>query len=69
MHTFKRIYHLLKTFLSDFSGKEFLIFLFFLALSGVFWLMMTLNETYEVEFKVPLALTGAFRHGEGVAKG
>lgn len=58
MHTFQRIYHLLKTFLSDFSGKEFLIFLFFLALSGAFWLMMTLNETYEVEFKVPLVLTG-----------
>ena len=44
--------------MSDFSGKEFLIFLFFLALSGVFWLMMTLNETYEVEFKVPLVVSG-----------
>lgn len=58
MHTLKHIYNILKSFLSDFSGKEFLIFLFFLALSGVFWLMMTLNETYEVEFKVPLVVSG-----------
>ncbi len=58
MHTLKHIYNIIKSFLSDFSGKEFLIFLFFLALSGVFWLMMTLNETYEVEFKVPLVVSG-----------
>lgn len=58
MRTLKRIYHLIKGFLSGFSGKEFLVFLFFLALSGVFWLMMTLNETYEVEFKVPLIVSG-----------
>ncbi len=30
------------------------IFLFFLALSGVFWLMMTLNETYEKEMRIPV---------------
>ena len=34
MHTLRRIYNIIKGFLSDFSGKEFLIFLFFLALSG-----------------------------------
>jgi hypothetical protein len=37
-------------------NKEFLIFLFFLALSGGFWLMMTLNETYEKELYVPIHL-------------
>ena len=58
MHTLQRIYNIIKGFLSDFSGKEFLVFLFFLALSGIFWLMMTLNETYEVEYKVPLAIAG-----------
>ena len=58
MHTLRRIYNIIKGFLSDFSGKEFLIFLFFLALSGIFWLMMTLNETYEVEYKVPLTIAG-----------
>ena len=37
-------------------NKEFLIFLFFLFLSSVFWLMMTLNETYEQEINVPVRL-------------
>lgn len=58
MHTLQRIYNIIKGFLSDFSGKEFLVFLFFLALSGIIWLMMTLNETYEVEYKVPLTVAG-----------
>ncbi len=58
MHTLQRIYKIIKGFLSDFSGKEFLVFLFFLALSGIFWLMTTLNETYEVEYKVPLVVAG-----------
>ncbi len=35
-------------------NKQFLVFLFFLLLSGIFWLMMTLNETYERELKVPV---------------
>lgn len=43
-------------------NKELLIFLFFLALSGIFWLMMTLNETMEREFKIPVRLTGVPRN-------
>ena len=39
-------------------NKEFLIFLFFLLLSGAFWLVMTLNETYEREIKIPIHLEG-----------
>lgn len=39
-------------------NKEFLIFLFFLLLSGAFWLVMTLNETYEREIKIPVHLEG-----------
>ncbi len=58
MHRLRQLYDLLKDFLSAFSGKEFLIFLFCLAISGVFWLMMTLNEAYEVEFPVPMRLAG-----------
>ena len=38
------------------GNKEFLIFLFFLALSGAFWLSLTLNDTYEQEFAVPVAV-------------
>ena len=46
-----------KNFLFGFVNKEFLIFLFFLALSGTFWLLMTLNESYEKELKIPVYLT------------
>ncbi len=58
MHKLSQLYHILKNFLSEFSGKEFLIFLFCLAISGIFWLMMTLNETYEVEFPMGMRLVG-----------
>ena len=37
-------------------NREFLIFLFFLLLSGTFWLLMTLNETYERDIDVPIQL-------------
>lgn len=42
--------------LSKIWNKQFLIFLFFLALSSVFWIFQTLNETYEEDFQVPLEL-------------
>ena len=32
--------------------------MFFLALSGAFWLSLTLNETYEREFAVPVSVIG-----------
>lgn len=58
MKALEHIYHFIKKLLSEFSGKEFFVFLSFLFLSGIFWLMMTLNETYEVEFAVPLRMAG-----------
>lgn len=39
-------------FLFSRANREFLIFLFFFAVAGVFWLLMTLNETYEREVRV-----------------
>lgn len=42
--------------LSKIWNKQFLIFLFFLALSSVFWIFQTLNETYEEDFQIPLEL-------------
>jgi len=48
---------IIRSFLFSRTNKEFLIFLFFLALSGVFWLLMTLNETYEREVTVPVSIT------------
>ncbi len=49
---------LIRNFLFSTVNKEFLIFLFFLALSGCFWLLMSLNETYEKEYCIPVSLTG-----------
>lgn len=46
-----------KSFLFGFVNKEFLIFLFFLALSCVFWLLMTLNESYEKELRIPIRVS------------
>lgn len=38
------------------ANKQFLIFLFFLAMSGGFWLVMTLNETYEADAVIPVRI-------------
>ncbi|MBQ9356403.1 MAG: YbbR-like domain-containing protein [Prevotella sp.] len=38
-------------------GKEVLVFLFFLALAGIFWLLTTLNESFEQEIRVPVRFT------------
>ncbi len=39
-------------------NKEFLIFLFFLALSSVFWIMMAMNDSYEIELRYPIHMVG-----------
>lgn len=62
MHSIKNILHAVRNFLFSGLNKEFLIFLFFLALSGSFWLMMSLNETLEREFDIPVRLTGVPRN-------
>jgi YbbR domain-containing protein len=46
--------HTIRDFLFSKTNREFLIFLLFLLLSGIFWLMMTFNETYEKEIKFPV---------------
>lgn len=48
----------IRNFLFSTVNKEFLIFLSFLALSACFWLLMSLNETYEKEYYIPVVLTG-----------
>ena len=45
-----------RDFLLRLFNKEFLIFLFFLLLSGVFWLIMTLNESMERDISVPVEI-------------
>lgn len=54
--TRKRIIIKIKDFLLGRKNREFLIFLFFFALSAVFWLLQTLNETFETEVVVSLKL-------------
>ena len=46
-----------KDFLLGKKNKEFLIFLFFFFVSAAFWLLQSLNETFDVELKVPLRLS------------
>ena len=45
----KSIYSIVRNSFFNIVNKEFLIFLFFLALSGAFWLLLALNDTYEKE--------------------
>lgn len=45
-----------RDFLFSSINREFLIFLFFFALSGAFWLLMAMNETYEREIVIPVRL-------------
>lgn len=53
-----KTWQLIKDFFFSKANKEVLIFVFFLALSGIFWLFITLNETYEKEFAIPISVTG-----------
>ena len=62
MRNLWNIAKVVRNFLFSTLNKEFLIFLFFLALSGTFWLMMTLNETLEREFDIPIKLVGVPRN-------
>ncbi|MBQ8712404.1 MAG: YbbR-like domain-containing protein [Prevotella sp.] len=57
MSQMSRVLITVRNFLFSNRNREFLIFLFFLALSGIFWLLMTLNETYEKEIVVPIRIT------------
>lgn len=51
-----KIGRFIRVFLFSRSSKEILLFLFFLVLSGAFWLSLTLNDTYEQEFAIPVAI-------------
>ncbi|MCR4958579.1 MAG: YbbR-like domain-containing protein [Prevotella sp.] len=51
------IFKSIRRFLFGWANREFLIFLFFLLVAGVFWMLTTLNESYEQELKVPVRIT------------
>ncbi len=52
----KRLTEAFKTSLLSKRSREVLVFLVFLVISAGFWLMLTLNDTYEVEIAYPLEL-------------
>ena len=54
----KRIFISIRNFLFSNVNKQFLVFMFFLFLSFIFWLIITLNETYEKEIKIPARVVG-----------
>jgi len=51
-----KVWRIIRDFLFSKANKEFLIFMFFLGLSGIFWLSLALNETYEREFAIPVSV-------------
>lgn len=51
------IFKTIKSFLFSNLNKQFLVFMFFLFLSAIFWLIITLNETYEKELKIPVTVS------------
>lgn len=53
---------IIRNFLSYVFNREFLVFLFFLCLSGIFWLIQTLNEDYDTEIEIPVALADVPRN-------
>ncbi|WP_223929316.1 CdaR family protein [Prevotella lacticifex] len=56
------VYDACRRFLRRIISREFLVFLFFLFLSGSFWLIITLNETYEREVTLRIELTNVPRN-------
>lgn len=46
----------IRDFLSRFINRQLLVFLFFVVLSAIFWIILTLNETYEKEMKIPVRI-------------
>lgn len=53
----RNVWQMIRDFLFSKANREFLIFMFFLALSGFFWLFLALNESYEKEFAIPVTIT------------
>lgn len=54
MGSARDIMQMVRKFMFSSVNKNFLTFLCFLAIAGIFWLMMTLNETYEQEVEIPV---------------
>ncbi len=58
MRKLQHILHSFRNFPFNVLNREFLIFLFFLLLSGAFWTVTAMNDTYEQELSIPLHISG-----------
>ena len=52
----RSVMQILKNFLLSNINKQLFTFLFFLIHSAIFWLILTLNEGYEKELKIPVRI-------------
>ena len=50
------IFKNIRRFLFGWANSEFLTFLFYLIVAGIFWLLTTLNESFEQELKIPVRI-------------
>ena len=50
----QRTLRTVRNFLLSPKSREFLLFLFFLVVASFFWMLQKLNDTYEMELKMPL---------------
>ena len=55
------IFKNIRRFLFGWANREFLIFLFYLIVAGIFWLLTTLNESFEVCSNLRKRVVEAFR--------
>mgnify|MGYP007069861698 FL=1 len=53
---------IVKNFLLSNINKQLFTFMFFLTLSAIFWLILTLNEDYEKELKIPVRIVNLPRN-------
>ena len=52
----RQVWQTFRDFVFSNTNRDFLVFLFFLSLSFIFWLSLTLNDTYEREFSIPVSV-------------
>lgn len=55
-NTYKHLAKKVWNFLQSPQCREFLFFLFFVFIAAAFWILQTLNDTYETEITIPLRL-------------
>ena len=55
----------IKNLLFGKKSHDFFVFLFFFVVSAGFWLLQTLNETFETEISIPFPADSCYHTGQG----